>query len=185
MASKYLRDLSKDDYQALTKKLHAIQNGVCYICQKPIDLDIHTTNIDHIIPLANKGKDSEDNFALTHESCNKSKQDADLTVARSLAVLDEIRHKIVIGELGKAKNETASLSHVLEYFDGSKYEIHYKIENNVFKYVLSDVGKEEIISSPIFTDGLSGEQTVFIELPIEYIYHDELINPRGINSKYK
>ncbi len=182
MASKYLRDLSTDDYNALTKKLHTIQNGVCYICQKPIDLDIHTTNIDHIIPLANRGKDSEDNFALTHESCNKSKQDADLTVARSLAVLDEIRRKISTGELGKSKNETASLRHVLEYLSGSKFELHYKVENGVFKYTLSDMGKEDIISVPIFTDGLSGEQTVFIELPIEYIYHDELINPRGINS---
>lgn len=56
MSSKYLKDLSSDDYSALTKKLHTIQNGVCYICQKAIDLDIHTTNIDHIIPLANRGK---------------------------------------------------------------------------------------------------------------------------------
>lgn len=182
MASKYLKALSSDDYNALTKKLHSIQNGICYICQKPIDLDIHTTNIDHIIPLANRGKDSEDNFALTHESCNKSKQDANLTVARSLAVLDEIRRKISVGELGKSKTETASLCHVLEYLDGSKYELHYKIEDSVFKYALSDMGKEEIISTPIFKDGLSGEQTVFIELPIEYIYHDELINPRGINT---
>lgn len=182
MSSKYLRNLSSDDYNALTKKLYNMQNGICYICQKPIDLDIHSTNIDHIIPLANKGKDSEDNFALTHESCNKSKQDANLTVARSLAVLDEIRHKISAGELGKSEVKTASLRHVLEYFGGSKYEIRYKIENGVFKYALSDMGKEDIISVPIFTDGLSCEQTVFIELPIEYIYHDELINPRGINS---
>ena len=26
------------------------------------------------------------------------------------------------------------------------------------------------------------EQTCFIALPLEYVYHDELINPRGINS---
>ena len=70
----------------------------------------------------------------------------------------------------------------MEYLSGSKFELHYKVENSVFKYTLSDMGKEDIISVPIFTDGLSGEQTVFIELPIEYIYHDELINPRGINS---
>ncbi len=182
MNSNYLRGLSSDEYTALTKKLHMIQHGVCYICQKPIDLDIHTTNIDHIIPLANKGKDSEDNFALTHESCNKSKKDADLTVARSLAVLDDIRQEIASGKLGKSKTESVSLRHVLEYFGGSKYEMHFKVENGVFKYALPDMGKEDIVSVPIFTDGLSGEQTVFIELPIEYIFHDELINPRGINS---
>ena len=68
MASKYLGALSKNEYIDLTNKLHTIQNGKCYICRKDIDLDLHNTNIDHIIPLANGGKDTEDNFALTHES---------------------------------------------------------------------------------------------------------------------
>ena len=70
MASKYLSSLSKDEYQKLTQKLYDIQNQKCFICEEEINLDLHSTNIDHIIPLANKGKDSEENFALTHESCN-------------------------------------------------------------------------------------------------------------------
>ncbi len=111
-----------------------------------------------------------------------NKKDADLTVARSLAVLDDIKQKITSGELGTSKTGSVSLRHVLEYFGGSKYKMRFKIENGVFKYALSDMGKEDIVSVPIYTDALSGEQTVFIELPIEYIFHDELINPRGINS---
>lgn len=182
MASKFLGGLTKDEYTALTQKLHSIQGGKCYICRKDIDLDLHNTNIDHVIPLANKGKDSEDNFALTHESCNKSKQDADLTVARALAQLTEIKHKITIGDLGSDKSETASLKHVFEHIGGGKYSLHYKIEGNTFSYTLSEMNNEEIYKVPIFTDGLSGEKTVFIELPVEYLYHDELINPRGINS---
>ena len=78
MASKYLSSLSKDQYSDLTTKLWNIQNQQCFICEDEIDLDLHTTNIDHIVPLANKGKDSQENFAVTHESCNKSKQDANL-----------------------------------------------------------------------------------------------------------
>lgn len=182
MASKYLSSLSKDAYDSLTKKLHNIQNGKCFICRKEIDLELHNTNIDHIVPLANKGKDAEENFALTHESCNKSKQDANLTVARSLALLNEIREKISLGELGKEKSEAASLKHVLEYLGGAKHPFRYKIENDIFTYSFSEMGDENIYKVPVFTDGLSGEQTVFVELPIEYIYHDELINPRGINS---
>lgn len=182
MASKYLSGLTKEEYGDLTKKLFSMQNGKCYICRKPIDLDLHDTNIDHVIPLANKGKDSEDNFALTHESCNKSKQDADLTVARALAQLTEIKDKITLGELGTDKSETASLKHVLEYIDGAKYTLRYKIEDNVFSYTLSEMGNENVCTIPIFTDSLSGEKTVFIELPVEYLHHDELINPRGINS---
>lgn len=182
MASKYLSGLTKEEYGNLTKKLFSIQNGKCYICRKPIDLDLHDTNIDHIIPLANKGKDCEDNFALTHENCNKSKQDADLTVARALALLTEIKNKITLGELGTDKSETASLKHVLEYIDGAKYTLRYKVEDNIFSYTLSELGHEEIYKIPIHTDNLSGEKTVFVELPVEYLHHDELINPRGINS---
>ena len=182
MASKYLGSLSKNDYIALTNKLHSMQVGKCYICRKDIDLELHNTNIDHIVPLANGGKDTEDNFALTHESCNKSKQDADLTVARSLAMLSEIKQKISNGVLGNDKNESASLKHVLETLGGSKYTFKYKIENSTLSYSLSDFGDENIYKVPIFIDGLSGEQTAFVELPIEYLYHDELINPRGINS---
>ena len=93
MASKYLSSLSADKYKELTIKLHHIQNGKCFICGQDIDLDLQTTNIDHIVPLSNKGKDNEDNFALTHENCNKSKQDANLNVARSLFKLKKIQDK--------------------------------------------------------------------------------------------
>ena len=55
MASKYLSSLSKDEYSKLTKKLWDIQNYQCFICEDEIDLDLNTTNIDHIVPLANKG----------------------------------------------------------------------------------------------------------------------------------
>lgn len=182
MASKYLSGLSEEEYVALTKKLHTIQNGKCYICRKDIDLKLHSTNIDHVIPLANKGKDSQENMALTHESCNKSKQDADLMVARALAQLSEIKQKIIDGKLGTDKSETSSLKHVFEYLNGAKYTLRYKIDGNTFSYTLSEMNDETIYKTPIFTDGLSGEKTVFIELPIEYLYHDELINPRGINS---
>ena len=34
-----------------------------------------------------------------------------------------------------------------------------------------------------FADSLSGEKTVFIEVPHEFVFHDELINPRGINTR--
>jgi 5-methylcytosine-specific restriction endonuclease McrA len=57
MASKYLAKLSADDYKALSIKLSSIQSGICFICQSSVDFDIQEMNIDHIIPLANKGKD--------------------------------------------------------------------------------------------------------------------------------
>jgi 5-methylcytosine-specific restriction endonuclease McrA len=72
MPSKYIGSLSHKEYEDLKLKLLNIQNHTCFICGDALDLKLHDINIDHIVPLANKGKDSEENFAITHDSCNKS-----------------------------------------------------------------------------------------------------------------
>jgi len=177
MASKYLAKLTKEDYDELTRKLLSIQNNICYICQEPIDVKLHTTNIDHIVPLANRGKDSEENFAVTHESCNKSKLDANLKLARILHTLKKIQISIY-----EKENRSASLKHVLNYYGGSKYDFRYTNENTSFKYSFSDNGNVKILETHIFEDKLSREKFVFINTPNEYIFHDEIINPRGINN---
>lgn len=177
MASKYLSALSESDYQALTEKLSNIQSSMCFICQKKIDLEIQETNIDHIVPLANKGKDAEDNFAVTHASCNKSKQDSNLYIARVLHRLKTLQDDIQAKE-----NRSASLKDLLNVEKGSIFEFKSKIEGNELVYSFSEIGDNTIYRTPIFTDKLSGEKTAFIEVPLDYIHHDSLINPRGINS---
>ncbi len=177
MASKYLSSLSKDEYSELTKKLWDIQNHTCFICEDEIDLDLNTTNIDHIVPLANKGKDAEVNFAVTHESCNKSKQDANLKIAKTLQKLSKIQNS-VHAKTGKS----ASLKNILNSYGGSRFDFKHKIENAELKYSFSGVGDNKTYHAPIFTDNLSKEKTCFIEVPIEFLFHDEIINPRGINN---
>jgi hypothetical protein len=144
---------------------------------EPIDLALHVTNIDHIVPLANKGKDAEENFAITHETCNKSKQDGDLYVARILHKLKKIQDTTF-----QQGGKTASLKHVLENFGGSKFDFKFRTDNGRVSYAFSEFGDDTIRESEIFVDPLSGIKTCFIEVPIEYIHHDELINPRGINT---
>lgn len=177
MASKYLSSLSKEDYDTLTKKLWNIQNYKCFICEEEIDLNLNSTNIDHIKPLANKGKDAEENFALTHENCNKSKQDANLKIAKVLAKLKKIQD-----DVHTKSQHGASLKDVLEYYGGSKYEFKFTIKDSVIRYSFSENGDDKIYQTQVYTDNLSGEQSAFIEIPIEYLYHDEVINPRGINN---
>lgn len=177
MASKYLKSLTTEEYESLTNKLWNIQNQTCYICLEKIDLSLHMTNIDHITPLANKGKDSEENFAVTHESCNKSKQDSDLKIARTLHKLKKIQEAAQATD-----NKLASLKHVLKSYNGSKFDFKFTTENGHLKYSFSELGDNTIYQTEIHNDNLSGEKTCFIALPLEYIYHDELINPRGINS---
>ena len=177
MSSKYLSSLSKEEYSVLTNKLLNIQNHQCFICEEKIDLELNTTNIDHIIPLANKGKDSEDNFAVTHESCNKSKQDANLKIAKILQRLNKIQTTVQ-----SETSKSASLKDVLSFFNGSKHKFKHKIIDGVLNYSFSDIGDNKTYKTTIFIDNLSKEQSCFIEVPIEYLFHDEIINPRGINS---
>ncbi|GHV67032.1 hypothetical protein AGMMS49928_03140 [Spirochaetia bacterium] len=177
MASKYLASLTPVEYKDLTDKLLKIQNNQCFICQETIDATLQETNIDHIIPLAIKGKDIEENFAVTHASCNKSKQDANLNIARILCNLKKIQTIVSVNE-----NRTASLNDVLQEFDGAKHSFSYKIVGNKIQYSFSELKDNTIYESEVFEDKLSSEKTTFVNIPIEYIYHDELINPRGINS---
>ena len=162
MASQYLRKLSGDEYKQLTLKLHKMQNGCCFICQQPIDISIHTTNIDHIVPLNTGGKDNESNFALTHESCNKSKQDAHLCVARALH-----RLKVIQDAVQKKENRAASLKDLLCSENGSKHEFSFKIEDNKIIYTFDKLSSNEVYSAQIFTDNQSGVKTAFIEVPLE------------------
>ena len=177
MASKYLSSLNDDEYKELTKNLLKIQKNICFICQEPIDITLHDTNIDHIIPLANKGKDTEDNFAVAHSGCNKSKQDADLNIARILCFLKKIQDNI-----SDTENRTASLNDVLKEVNGSQYSFRFNENYGKIQYSFTELGDQNIYESEIFEDKLSNEKTVFVNVPIEYIFHDSLINPRGINS---
>ena len=177
MASKYLASLTREEYDALKNKLWNMQRHNCFICEAEINFKLQKTHIDHIIPLANRGKDIEENFALTHESCNTSKQDANLKIARLLHRLKRINE-----QAQEKENRSASLKHVLAYYGGSKYNFPLEINDRHISYSFSEIGDNSIYKTPIFIDNLSKEKTCFIEVPIEYIHHDDIINPRAINN---
>lgn len=177
MASKFLSGLTPEEYKQLTARLHQRQNGKCFICGDAIELGVSKTDVDHIIPLANKGKDDENNFALTHSSCNRAKQDADLNVARVLAKLRKLQE-----EVDKKEHKAASLKNLLVAEGGSKFKFKFKEDGDELVYSFDDIGDVKIRRTPIFVDERSKERTAFVEVPLEYLYHDDLINPRGINS---
>ena len=187
MHSPFLDKLSKEQRENLVKKLYEQQQEICFICQNKIDLDLQNVDVDHIIPLANNGKDNETNFALTHDSCNRSKGAANLNLARAIYKIRNLQENFKNKysehpEYFSATHTNANLADLLEQVGGSKYRLNYKIENDTFKYSLSEIGDNRIYELPVFTDKLSGAKSVFLELPLEYCYHDDLINPRSINS---
>ena len=177
MGSLYLNRLEPQKREELIKKLLDIQDNNCFICGEKIDLTIHKSaiDIDHVVPLKVGGKDDPSNFAITHSSCNRTKQDADLRVARLLFRFDKIAENTQ-----KEVNKAPNLSDILAAYDGAKYRLNFSIKNNTICFSFPDTGDNTVHSLPIFEDKLSGFKYFFSIFPIEYLHHDERINPRSI-----
>jgi len=102
--SQYLgRGLTDEQRDALQRRLLDRQGGRCFICDGNIDLVLHRghLDIDHIDPLAQEGADAENNFALTHSSCNRSKGASNLEVARRLAEFERLQEEAKKKEGGR------------------------------------------------------------------------------------
>ncbi|MFH0792938.1 MAG: HNH endonuclease signature motif containing protein, partial [bacterium] len=178
MGSLYLNALKPEQRKELERRLHASQLGNCFICEKPIDPVLHenAVDIDHVEPLKVGGKDEPSNFALTHSSCNRSKQASDLRVARVLA-----RFAVIRDEAAK-ENRGANLSDVLRQYQGAAYELPMSVDNDSIGVSFPDIGRNDIYRVPLYRDDLSGLQYFFLKLPIEYLFHDDRINPRAVGG---
>ena len=73
-----LNELSKQEREDLVKRLAGAQNGLCYVCSKIINPQVHEVDIDHIIAVTHFGDDNESNWGLTHRPCNRSSHDLSL-----------------------------------------------------------------------------------------------------------
>lgn len=175
----FLGRLNNDERKALINRLWTIQKGKCFITGKDIDLKLHEgqLDIDHIIPLTNGGKDDESNMALTFSYANRSKQAADLNLARInwtfKTMCDDLQHK---------ENRNPNLTDILKLYGGSSFRLKYYVENESIKFSFPEIGRVDIIELPVYTDPLSNERYFFALLPIQYVYHDDKINPRSIGS---
>lgn len=175
----FLSKLSQAQRDELMERLWNIQKGVCFISGKPIDLKLHhdDLDIDHIIPLANNGKDDESNMALTFSVANRSKQAADLNLARI-----DWAYKTLADDLQHKENRNPNLTDVLKLNGGASQNLKYVLDGNKIRFSFSSIGKMDITELPIYLDNLSNERYFFTVLPIEYVHHDDKINPRSIGS---
>ena len=175
--SRLLAGLTSDQRKELQGRLHTRQSGHCYICDEPIDLVLHEgqLDVDHIDPIAADGIDAENNFALTHASCNRSKGTSDLRVARRLAEFEKLQQ--AARERG---DRGANLGDVLARHGGGKANVRFKRTSDRIEFSFPEVGDNSIRSSPLYKDKLSGMEYFFTVVPLEYIHHDDRINPRSI-----
>jgi hypothetical protein len=179
MGSLYLSRLGKDDRKNLEQQLWSQQGGKCFISEETIELELQEVDVDHIIPTRDNGKDDPTNFALTLSHYNRSKQAADLRVARILARFDKIK------ESADSDDRGANLNDVLKASGGGKAELRMKIDGGTITYIPGGQAPEKPVSVPLYQDKLSGFRYFFALLPLEVVHHDERINPRPIGSNIR
>ena len=180
--SRFVASLTSEELQTLREKLHSIQSGRCYICPEPIDLQLHegSLELDHIEPLAVGGKDTDMNLALTHSTCNRNKGASDLRVARCLAELS------LLEQAAKERGERgANLGDVLKNYSGAEAPLHLARNESSVKFSFPRANDNDIYTSPLYRDKLSGLQYFFVLVPLQYIHHDDVINPRSIGSNIR
>lgn len=178
MGSLYLNGLNSDQRKVLEVTLHQTQLGKCFICEKDIDLQLHSglIDIDHIEPIKTGGKDDTSNFALTHASCNRSKQATNLRVARVMARYTKIRDDVA------HENRGPNLSDILHHYGGAKHDLPLVLNQDTVAMSFPDMGHNDIHKLPLYKDELSGLDYFFAKIPIQYLYHDDRINPRAVGG---
>ncbi len=180
--SRYLSALGSEDRQLLVRQLHRLQNRRCFICTSEIDLDLHKgqIDIDHIDPLLEDGLDDPSNFALTHAKCNRSKGASNLQVARRVAEFERLQE-----QARRQGKRGADLGDVLSLHDGSKADLRLLVENDRVKYSLPNSGNEGVYTERLMHDKLSNMDSFVAQFPLEYLHHDDRINPRSIGSNIR
>ena len=178
MASLFLTRQSSEDRAALIQKLHASQHHNCFICEQPIDLIAQqgTIDIDHVVPIKTNGKDDPSNFALTHASCNRSKQASNLEVARVLSRFARLKEALA------PENRSPNLGDILLQAGGGNHPLGFSLNEDEITYSFPDLGDNKLRKAPVYIDELSGFRYFFAKLPIQYLAHDDHINPRSIGS---
>jgi len=178
MGSLYLNGLSAAERDALVTALLSSQNSKCFICERPIDRALHATNIDvdHVEPLKAGGKDNPENFAATHAACNRSKQATDLRVARVLARFARVREHV------EGQGRGPHFGDVLAANQGGRFPFALRVDGDHVEVSFSEIGEVEVVRLPLYSDRLSGFRYFFVEAPIDYLHHDDRINPRALGA---
>ena len=92
---------------------------------------------------------------------------------------EEALESIKLEEQSKSGHRVITLADVLQRYDGAQCDFAWEYSEDK-RFIHYEINGEHRCSE-VFEDALSGERSVFLVLPIEYIHHDELINPRPVN----
>lgn len=93
---------------------------------------------------------------------------------------EEIKEKY-----GKRGFYHPNLGDFLEEFGGAKYPLRINKNNNEIEYKFRQTSTIKNVKSKLYKDVLSGLDYFFVSLPIEYLYHDDRVNPRADGFRVK
>ena len=96
-----------------------------------------------------------------------------------LKCAEEALESIKLEEQSKSGHRVITLADVLQRYGGAQCDFAWEYSEDK-RFIHYEIDGESRCSE-VFEDALSGERSVFLVLPIEYIHHDELINPRPVN----
>lgn len=178
--SSKLDSLSKDDREELVDRLRRVQNDLCYVCQEVINLQVHKTDIDHIIALARGGQDEESNWALAHDSCNRSKGTRDLQLQRILHEFRKHVQKYTAAD-SHGMDRSFTLSEALQELLPKRQDVGVTLQGNEISVSWSEDGKPRTERYPLLEEPADPPARSFIaRIPFLCLHHDHEINPRSI-----
>ena len=178
MPPKFRKDVRGID-TALIDSLLEIQRGRCFICNEPMDVEHDDIHVDHVIPRAKGGKDDPNNYAATHAHCNLQKLDADLRIARCLSRYDRLKERYA----SEGPNRP-NLGDFLTAMGGAQRLLGASrdVDGLTVWFPPDDMKKVRV---PVYLDKLSRMESVFVTLPLEYLHHDQRINPRAVGPRIR
>lgn len=171
-----LDSISSNERKALVQRLYDGQKQKCFICAAEINLSIHPVDIDHIKALSLGGSDNENNFALVHAHCNRSKGIRDLQLQKYIHLLGKHIKKYTEQEGGMF-----TVREALQEFIPTREDLHLKISDEDVILTLSDNNGITTRKYPILYDlNDHSIRSIVAVIPAKYVQHDESINPRSI-----
>lgn len=172
--------LSADQREELLNRLHKAQNGLCYVDREVINLQVHKTDVDHITALARGGRDDESNWALAHDTCNRSKGTRDLQLQRILHEFRKHLQKYASGEAeGRERNFT--LNEALEELQPHRQEVGAILQGDKISIAWNDDDTPRAETYTLLEEpGNPPARSFVARLPFLCLHHDHDINPRSI-----
>jgi hypothetical protein len=180
--SLYLAKLTSQQRQDLERILWERQSHKCFLCDDDIDLQLHAgdLHVDHIVPIVARGADDPMNFALAHAACNEKKSATNLEIARLLFRFDALQN-----HARQTHGRGANLEDVLDTVGGGAQPLRIKATDDEVQFTFSDIGDPKIHRVPLYQDSKSGMRYFFACLPVQFLHHDDRINPRSIGGSLK